>query len=328
VEQAAILRLVSGPKARARLLHVAIGVLAAILFVMLLPVPGASSKSRSGLSNGPISLLGDSLSYSLYSNGLRVDNRYRVTGAQRFYQVLDRSHDLRPSTTWYSEPVGIVYHLTETSPEISSTLLASIRDRASYHFVIDRKGHTWRVVEPLDVANHSGNSIWASEESVYLNLNNSFLGVAFEALTPDGGTPDLGPEQILAGRRLTEVLRSRFGIPAANCVTHAQVSVNPDNLRAGYHTDGANRFPFAELGLPDNYELPVASVEAFGFRYDEGYLNAMGGTPWKGLQLAERSLAENARRNRVDPEDYQKFLQARYRHLFGAFKLTGALDEP
>jgi len=41
---------------------------------------------------------------------------------------------------------------------------------------------------------------------------------------------------------LTDMLRKRYGIPAGNCVTHAQVSVNPSNLLIGYHIDWASSF--------------------------------------------------------------------------------------
>ena len=336
MDKPAILRLVSGQVKRLdwpvtghlHILHVVIGLLALIALLLLLPLPHASSKSASALAGGPVSVIEDSPSFSLYSNGLRVENGYRTAVTQRFYQTLDRSHDLQPSATWYSEPVGIVFHMTETGADGSDTLLSGIRQRAAYHFVIDRAGRTWRVVDPLDVANHSGNSVWANGDLVYLNLNNSFLGVAFEALTPEGSAPELTPEQRRAGRLLTQLLRSQFHIPFENCVTHAQVSVNPDNLRAGYHTDGARGFPFVEFGLPDNYELPVVAISDFGFRYDELYLNAMGGSPWKGLESAERTLLANAKRSHVDPDEYRRFLQARYRHLFGSFKLTGAMDEP
>ena len=48
-----------------------------------------------------------------------------------------------------------------------------------YHFVIDRFGQVFRVVRESDVANHAGNSVWADDKSVYVNLNSSFLGIAF-----------------------------------------------------------------------------------------------------------------------------------------------------
>ena len=69
---------------------------------------------------------------------------------------------------------------------------------------------------------------------LYLNLNESFLGVAFEAQSgPPGEEPEINPAQVRAAADLTEMLRARYGIPPGNCVTHAQVSVNPSNMRVG-----------------------------------------------------------------------------------------------
>jgi hypothetical protein len=67
---------------------------------------------------------------------------------------------------------------------------------------------------------------------------------------------------------LTEILRSKYGIADVNCITHAQVSVNPNNLRMGYHTDWARNFPFEELGLRHGYQTAVASIAIFGFGFD------------------------------------------------------------
>ena len=93
--------------------------------------------------------------------------------------------------------------------------------------------------------NHAGYSVWADEKWAYVNLNESFLGVSFEARTvPGQKEADISPARVRAAAMLTEVLRSRYGIPTANCVTQAQVSVNPSHLRVGYHTDWAGRRDF------------------------------------------------------------------------------------
>ena len=75
---------------------------------------------------------------------------------------------------------------------------------------------------------------------------------------------------------LTEMLRVRYRIPAANCVTHAQVSVNPSNMRIGYHVDWASEFPFEELGLPDRYAAALPSIWAFGFEVDGSFRTVAG----------------------------------------------------
>ena len=49
--------------------------------------------------------------------------------------------------------------------------------------MIDRFGRVFRIVRESDSANHAGNSVWADQHWVYVNLNESFFGVAFEAQT-------------------------------------------------------------------------------------------------------------------------------------------------
>jgi hypothetical protein len=265
---------------------------------------------------------------------LRIDNSYRVQNEPRFYQMLDRTAGMRPSEDWKSEPVGIVYHTTESpqapfDPEqnatlqrLSKSLLAHIRDNRSYNFVIDRFGRVFRVVDESDTAHHAGNSLWANGRWAFVNLNASFLAIAFEA---QGTT--VTSAQIHAGRLLTQLLRSKYKIRPEFCVTHAQVSVNPSNMKIGYHTDWAGGFPFAEMGLANNYDLPLASLTDFGFEYDEAFLAAIGDKAWRGIKDSEEQMTAEARQNGRDIESYRSDLQARYRRLYESLKLTGALDE-
>jgi hypothetical protein len=319
-----------------------------LILSMLVAVPPVVSdvsvsdmaRMRGAEMSADVWLVEETPDYQLYSNGLRLDNTYLITNTHRFYQVLDREHGLETSSTWSSQPAGIVFHTTE-SPTASFTegendalrrfsegLLTVVRRRQSYNFVIDRFGRVFRVVEELDAANHAGNSIWAYRRQAWLNLNNSFLGVAFEASTPPGGVAHLTPAQVHAGRLLTQLLRGRYRIPAENCVTHAQVSVNPDNMRIGYHTDGAAGFPFRELGLPNNYELALPSVTEFGFEYDDTVRAAMGASTWNGIIASERQLERAAARIRIAADEHRAKLRERYRRLYAALKLTGAMDEP
>ncbi len=218
-----------------------------------------------------------------YSNGLRVDDTFAV------------EHRRRAVTA------GIVFHATE-SPQvpfaadhnddlkrIGESLLDYVRRRQSYHFVIDRFGRVFRVVAQTDAANHAGHSVWADDRELYAGLNDSFLGVAFEART------EITAAQIRSGAMLTEMLRSAYAIPAENCVTHAQVSVNPSNMRMGYHVDWAAGLPFAELGLPDNYRVPPPAVWAFGFQADAGFRAVAGETLRRAIDAAAGAVQPGAR---------------------------------
>ncbi len=232
---------------------------------------------------------------------------------------------------WKKNPSGIVYHTTEShlAPfepgenrhlvRIGSAVLEYVQKNLSYHFVIDRFGRVFRIVNESDVANHAGTSIWGDERGAYINLNASFLGVAFESAT-DGSAPNATPAQIHSARVLTEMLRSKYDIPMSDCVTHAQVSVNASNMLIGYHTDWAGVFPFADLGLPDNYATPPASLYAFGFNYDDTYVKITGNRVWQGLLMADDQIQRQAASLGMLPSKYKATLRKRYKEITAALK--------
>ena len=228
------------------------------------------------------------------------------------------------SGEWRSDPAGIVFHTTEShlAPfeedqnralrRDGEGLLEYVSRRRSYHFVIDRFGRVFRIVRESDYANHAGNSVWADGRWIYVNLNQSFFGVAFEAQShPDGALP-VNPAQIHAGRILVEMLRARYAIPPDNCVAHAQVSVNPGNGRAGYHVDWAANLPFADLGLGNNYAEAMPSLALFGFEPDAA-LVAAGASLQAGIESAEELVRAEAVAWKMPIERYRRVLQQRYR---------------
>jgi hypothetical protein len=115
---------------------------------------------------------------------------------------------------------------------------------------------------------------------------------------------------------LIEMLRSRYGISVANCVTHAQVSVNPSNMRIGFHTDWASSFPFEELGLPNNYAQPLPALVVFGFQADDEYRRVGGTRLAAGVELAEERLRERATERDLSVTAYRRGLQRIYQEHF------------
>jgi hypothetical protein len=278
--------------------------------------------------------------YDLFSNGLRIENSFlaprdptEVTGFRRFDRIRRTIQDA-------PGPSGIVFHTTESliTPfeesekgrmrELGEQLLQYVRRHRSYHFVIDRFGRVYRIVAEEERANHAGNSVWADSKFLYVNLNNSFLAVSFEAQSrSEGGVHTASSAQVDAARNLTQVLRSRFHIPAYNCVTHAQVSVNPFNRKIGYHTDWATNFPFLEIGLPDNYLIPLPSLALFGFTYDPVFLNEMGGRLWTGLDVAQEQVRQESRAQGLTAAQHREILQRHYRVMLEIVKSESAATE-
>ena len=274
--------------------------------------------------------------FETYSNGLRIDDQYAASNRPRSYVAFSLADPSGNSGEKRSRPAGIVYHTTESlqAPfessqnsvlkRVGESLLDYVRRRRCYNFMIDRFGRVFRVVQESDASDHAGHSVWADNQYFYVNLNDSFLGVSFEAQTGAGGSAGAGggggiagQAQLRAAAMLTEMLRSRYGIPAGNCVTHAQVSVNPSNMRVGYHTDWASSFPFEALGLPDNYATPSPAVYLFGFVSDAVFQQHAGGRMAGAAVEAERAVASQAAAAHLKPSVYRKALQKRFWKIQG-----------
>jgi hypothetical protein len=273
--------------------------------------------------------------FETYSNGLRIDNKFSTGNHPRSYLAFaaarsgttqDKAQDEARTT-----PAGIVYHTTESlqAPfvpgqngklkQVGESLLDYVKRKKAYNFVIDRFGRVYRVVQEADAAEHAGYSVWSDEKWLYVNLNESFIGVSVETQTyPGQMEAAVTSAQIRATAMLTEMLRSRYNIAAGNCVTHAQVSVNPRRMLAGYHMDWASSFPFEEIGLPNNYARPLPSIAVFGFECDATYSRSAGARLSAGAGLGAWELAERAAAAGMTVSAYRKLLQSQYRDLLAA----------
>ena len=274
--------------------------------------------------------------YEAYSNGLRIESLGAAANDPRTSFGADPiTLAVRPLG---AQPAGIVYHTTEshlapfearnnqTLKAVAGNLVSFLRHNRSYHFLIDRFGRVHRIVGEEYAAWHAGPSVWHDASVIYLNLNHSFLGIAFESHTTrsESAFDTATPAQVHAAKVLTAMLRSKYRIAAENCATHAQVSVNPDNFRVGNHTDWAANFPFADIGLPDNYLRPLAAVFALGFSYDETYLGATGARIWRGLAQSDERVRQQATANGLTIADWRRAMRKRYRHLMAPLANNGA----
>jgi hypothetical protein len=293
----------------------------------------ANIGSEAGLTLDKVWLAEQGNGYEFYSNGVRVLTEYETTGEKRdFYRfpvdTVARGADDGERLT---RPLGILYHVSEgdqlpfdneynTSLQThSKALLKYAREHRLYHYVIDRFGRVYRIVRDEESANHAGNSAWSDGRDLYVNLNASFIGVCFEGQSRRGravGADGINETQIYAARQLTAVLRSKYQIVDANCVTHGLVSVNPSNMLMGYHTDWVAGFPFAAIGLTNKYDTEIAAVSRLGFNYDIAYLAAAGGRRWPGLDKADAALRDAARQSGASVEEKRRALQEVYERLY------------
>jgi hypothetical protein len=298
------------------------------------PQPPAAAKTLVIPSAGPtpdrIWRVTTSQTEEVYSNGLRIDLSFATPNRPRApFAVYPLTSDGQ-QTKFEQTPRGIVFHTTESDlvpfeesenkkiARLGHLLLQYLRREHSYHYLIDRFGRVYRVVEESDAANHAGHSVWADHQGIYVNLNDSFLGIAFEGKTDQRS--DITAAQVAAARMLTELLRERYDIGPENCVTHAQVSVNPLNMRIANHMDWARGFPWEAFGLPDNYKVAVPAVTAFGFGHDEGLTAAAGGKDWPGLLAADQAVIKEAAAQSSSEWRYRGMLRHRYQEIVAELK--------
>lgn len=296
------------------------------------PKPPASRDSREGPSAREIWLVETDGMTDLYSNGLQLSNRYRTYTGPRLFPVFPRGGDLEAGVESRDRPLGLVFHATESDlvplqrtnnqrlRYQGEALLRHIQRNTLYNFLIDRFGRVFRVVPESQYADHAGNSMWADAGELYLNLNHSFVGVAFEmpSATHRDGLPAeqaVTPAQLAGGRMLTQMLRAKFGIVAGNVVTHEMVSLNPSRGLIGYHTDWQGRFPFESLGLPNNYQRLMPSVAEWGFRYDAQFVRDVGGRVWEGVRLSQQNFRREAATRELSLTRYRRQRQQQFRQL-------------
>jgi hypothetical protein len=287
----------------------------------LLPVAESLGDQELGIVPTTLWLADRGPDWELYSNGLRIETKYGVTGTRRNYRVHQRDGELLPQV--HSRPIGILFHTSESDlwplePDFekqlrrgSENLLRFVKREQAYNYMIDRFGRVYRIVDDDSRANHAGHGVWARGDEVYLDLNSAFLGVSFESRWEGGRTLPITRAQLIAGRNLTHYLRQRFAIPPEMCVTHGLASISPKRGLIGYHLDWARGFPFAAFGLPDLYAQPPPSVALFGFNYDSEFLRVVG-ERWPGLVIAEGQLAAEARERSMTIDDLRRQRQAEY----------------
>jgi hypothetical protein len=319
-------------------------------------MPGTEKDSVSSLDKpvqiskylkDPIWLVEKTANREFYSNRLQIITTYTIPNIPREYYRFSRNSDYSPTNGKITDKVsGIVYHASESDlypfmPEMnhsilnySKRLIKYLLRKKSYHYFIDRFGRVYRLVREDDAAFHAGKSIWADDESLYLNLNHAFIGICFEGkdfeeidtkkqkkghpanskssfLKPTG-ISSFNEAQLRSGKELTDWLRVKYKISQQNCVPHALISVNTKRMLIGFHLDLSRGFPFDRLGLTDKYQEPLPSMVEFGFRYDKYFEKIFNGNLWRGIGYSEEILQRRARNSGLSVAKYRKILQQRF----------------
>lgn len=286
-----------------------------------------------GFDPDKVWLVKEDKSVELYSNGARILREHEADNHSRNYYLYTKEDPLQPSNLPVQHDiVGILYHTTESElVEFNADnnqgllqhtlgLLGWVQKKKSYNYVIDRIGQIHRVIRDNQAADHAGHSIWNDEKYTYVSLNESFLGVAFETKGES-----LTEAQVVAGRQLTAILRSKYNIRDVNCTTHGLVSFSPNNMMIGYHHDWAHNFPFEAMSISDKYPVPPTHVSAYGCSWEEDIVVKMGGRLWAGVTLAETEFQQRARQAKLKPDELRRRMKERYSEQL---EMTRKLREP
>lgn len=120
----------------------------------------------------------------------------------------------------------IVIHATatQTLDETFSYLIHSqAPHRVSAHYVIDRDGTVYQLVDESKRAWHAGISRWGDRE----DINTYSIGIEFQCPTQSDGTlGNFTQDQIQSGLELCHDIQKRYHILPKNVVGHSDIAPN------------------------------------------------------------------------------------------------------
>lgn len=128
---------------------------------------------------------------------------------------------------------GIIIHATECrNAEEALAILTSPESQVSSHYLIDKKGIIYSIVDDDKRAWHAGQSAWESKT----HLNHSTIGIELDH--PEPSRPAEYPqEQISCLLQLLQELTQKYDIPSHNILAHSDIA--PDRKQ-----DPGNDFPW------------------------------------------------------------------------------------
>jgi len=289
------------------------------------PQTGSLDKALDITKGEKVWLVGNEDGYEKWSNGCRISTRYETDNHPRAYYPIPRGSEIngdQPS----NKIVGIVYHTPESdivdfTPKNNEAirsrsrgLLEYVRDHKKYNYMITRIGDIYRIVRDDHAAIHAGESLWGDAKNTYISLNESFLGVCFESKFDGASSLDqiVTEAQIISGRLLTDVLRSKYNVDDANCTTHGLVAVDEEKMLIARHHDWVSNFPFEAMGLSNKYKVQPPHMTDYGFTYDEDVLAKIGHKLWEGAAMADEEFNKRAAATRVSPDVLRRKMRDRY----------------
>ena len=131
----------------------------------------------------------------------------------------------------------IVIHYTGMQSERESMLwLCNPKSKVSSHYVINRSGKIYRLIQDNHIAWHAGKSCWGK----YKNLNKNSIGIELVNKGHKFGYTSFEKKQILSLVKICKKLISKYKIRGVNIVGHSDIAPLRKN-------DPGEKFPWKKL---------------------------------------------------------------------------------
>ena len=131
----------------------------------------------------------------------------------------------------------IVIHYTGMQSERESIIrLCNTKSKVSSHFLINKSGKVYRMVQDNRIAWHAGKSCWKN----YKNLNKNSIGIELVNKGHRFGYTNFTKQQILSLVKICKILIKRYKIKKNNIVGHSDIAPSRK-------IDPGEKFPWKEL---------------------------------------------------------------------------------
>tara|TARA_B100000941_G_scaffold219558_1_gene162192 strand:- start:396 stop:1103 length:708 start_codon:yes stop_codon:yes gene_type:complete len=170
----------------------------------------------------------------------------------------------------------VIFHYTGMQSTIASLKrLKSKKSNVSAHYLIDRSGNIYKLVDENKVAWHAGKSRWKNE----FNLNKKSIGIELQNKGHKINYQNFTEIQIKCLIKLSKLIKKRYNIKKGNFLGHSDIAplrkvdpgekfpwrkLNRKGIGVWYNTKGSNIIPSSKK---DQRMLFFSNLKKIGYRY-------------------------------------------------------------
>ncbi len=168
----------------------------------------------------------------------------------------------------------LVLHYTDMPAQAAIDHLCNPESKVSAHYLIDRAGSVYSMVDECDRAWHAGVSCWRG----HTNINHRSIGIELENPGHKGGYIAYTDVQMQALVALAKTIQFRYNIPNHNIVGHSDIAParkqDPGELFdwSMLATHGLGIWPHMQMScndIVDSKPVMCRKLAAFGYQITE-----------------------------------------------------------